>query len=93
MRRYLLIAFLLLSTMGNVVGKSAFRPGKDYALFFANDDYSNNPQFKDLKNPVRDAEAIEQELKEMFGFKLTYIPTTPKRRSTKSYKNGNKSFL
>ncbi len=46
----------------------ALRPGKDYALFFANDDYSSHPGFGNLKNPVKDARAIARELEEMYGF-------------------------
>ena len=45
-----------------------FRPGKDYALFFANDDYRSHPDFGNLKNPVKDARAIARELEEMYGF-------------------------
>ena len=44
------------------------RMGKDYALFFANDDYRANSSFDNLKNPVKDAYAIEKELREMYGF-------------------------
>ncbi|MCB9294092.1 MAG: caspase family protein [Lewinellaceae bacterium] len=44
------------------------RPGKDYALFFANDDYRSHPDFGNLKNPVKDARVIARELKEMYGF-------------------------
>lgn len=43
--------------------------GNNYALFFANDDYRTPPGLSDLKNPVRDALAIEKELKEMYSFK------------------------
>jgi len=46
----------------------AVRKGKDYALFFANDDYSSHPGFGNLKNPVKDARAIARELEEMYGF-------------------------
>ena len=71
MIRIVLLAIALIYGFSNsVLGKtnSQFRPGKDYALFFANDDYRTNPQFNNLKNPVKDAEAIADELKEMFGF-------------------------
>lgn len=65
MKNYLPFFFcLLVSTME----ASTYRPGKDYALFFANDDYNVNPHFRNLKNPVKDAKAIEKELKEVFGF-------------------------
>ncbi len=44
------------------------RPGKDYALFFAMDDYSGTPGFSSLKNPGKDADALAGELKAMYGF-------------------------
>jgi len=44
------------------------RKGKDYALFFAVDNYRSTSAFQDLKNPVRDAEAIAKELREMYDF-------------------------
>ena len=52
-----------------------------YALFFANDNYEENPKFKDLKNPIRDAEVLEKELREMYGFE------------TKIYRNSSKSEI
>ena len=42
------------------------------ALFFAIDDYSDNPVYGDLSNPIKDVAAIAGELKEMYGFS-TYI--------------------
>lgn len=47
---------------------STFRPGKDFALFFANDDYAQNRDFENLKNPVKDAKAIAKLLESDFGF-------------------------
>ena len=44
------------------------RTGKDYAIFFANQDYRSHPNFGNLKNPIKDAKAIAQELEEMYGF-------------------------
>ena len=50
------------------------------ALFFAVDDYSNNREFTNLKNPIGDAEAIAKELREMYGFETVIYknPTTDK---------------
>ena len=46
------------------------RTGKDYALFFANDNYHNNADFNNLKNPIKDAAAIARELRDMYGFSV-----------------------
>lgn len=43
---------------------------KDYALFFATDNYDN---WSDLVNPVYDATTIAQELKEKFGFDVEVV--------------------
>ena len=50
------------------------------ALFFAVDDYSNNREFSNLRNPIGDAEAIAKELREMYGFETVIYknPTTDK---------------
>ena len=44
-----------------------FRQGKDFAIFFANDTYESK-DWKNLKNPIKDAEAIALELEEIYGF-------------------------
>lgn len=54
----------------------AFRPGKDYALFFAIQDYK---EWSDLKNPISDAEAVANELKEEYDFEVEIV-----RNPTKS---------
>ena len=43
------------------------RTGKDFALFFAVNQYDDSG-WQDLRNPVRDAQAIAKELEEMYGF-------------------------
>ena len=53
-----------------------YRPGKDYALFFAVDDYRDNNKYNNLRNPIKDAKALAKELKEMYGFE-TYIYENP----------------
>ena len=58
----------------------SFRPEKDYALFFANDDYSGHPNFKSLKNPVRDAQALAKELKEMYDFETRVYANYTKKK-------------
>ncbi|MEM0993680.1 MAG: caspase family protein [Bacteroidota bacterium] len=57
-----LISFLLFASSK---AASDFRKGKDYALFFAVQDYQ---EWGDLKNPIRDAEAVARLLKENFDF-------------------------
>ena len=47
-----------------------FRSGKDYALFFAVQDYSEWP---DLRNPISDAETIAKELRKNYGFKTEVV--------------------
>ncbi|MCB0562166.1 MAG: caspase family protein [Lewinellaceae bacterium] len=67
----LLPFYMLCSVFGlarNEDYRHVVRPGKDYALFFANDDYRSHPDFGNLKNPVKDARAIARELEEMYGF-------------------------
>lgn len=48
--------------------------GNNYALFFANDNYQNNSDFGNLKNPVTDATAIAEELQDMYGFTTKVYP-------------------
>ena len=55
------------------------RIGKDYALFFAVDDYSNaSPTFTNLRNPIKDATEIAWELEKMYGFE-THIYRNPSK--------------
>ncbi len=46
------------------------RPGKDYALFFAVEDYRH---WNNLNNPISDAEAIAAELKTKYGFTIEIV--------------------
>ncbi|MFZ4428511.1 MAG: caspase family protein, partial [Saprospiraceae bacterium] len=85
MQKYLqlLIILLLLSgTSRKTAGPvPAFRPGKDYALFFAVSDYSNaGPYFGNLRNPIKDAKDIEKELKDIYGFE-TMVYENPTRET------------
>ncbi|MDX1941750.1 MAG: SUMF1/EgtB/PvdO family nonheme iron enzyme [Saprospiraceae bacterium] len=68
MEFYLNILFLILLLNNEKELKPSPRPGKDYALFFAIDDYSGTPGFTSLKNPGKDADALAGELKAMYGF-------------------------
>ncbi|MFN7119641.1 MAG: SUMF1/EgtB/PvdO family nonheme iron enzyme [Saprospiraceae bacterium] len=74
------LAFLLLLFLFDD-GKNIeilYRPGKDYALFFAIDDYSGTPGFSNLKNPGKDADALAGELKAMYGFETEVHKNLPK---------------
>ncbi len=62
------VLFTLVQWTSKSFARESGRPGQDYALFFANDDYSANPKFADLRNPVRDVQAISDELQQMYGF-------------------------
>jgi formylglycine-generating enzyme required for sulfatase activity len=50
------------------------RSGKDYALFFAVEDYEN---WSDLKNSIKDTEAIAKVLQEQYGFEDIRIEPNP----------------
>ena len=45
------------------------RKGKDYALIFAVDSYEDS-NWRPLKNPISDAEAIAEELREVYDFEV-----------------------
>ena len=65
-----LSSLLWMILVGILFTSSTFQPtrkGKDYALFFAVDSY-DDPGWTDLKNPIRDAEAIAKELEEVYEF-------------------------
>ncbi|MCO6476413.1 MAG: SUMF1/EgtB/PvdO family nonheme iron enzyme [Phaeodactylibacter sp.] len=47
------------------------RPGKDYALFFAVEQYQEWPM---LHNPIDDAEEIAKDLRELYGFNTEVVP-------------------
>ncbi len=65
---FLIVLFHLIIGSSSALSWPHSREGQDYALFFANTNYQNNPDFGDLKNPIRDAETIAKELREMYGF-------------------------
>jgi formylglycine-generating enzyme required for sulfatase activity len=61
------ILLMLACLLAQSLGAQSYT-GKSYALFFANNDYSGNPEFDSLRNPIKDAEAIAKELREMYGY-------------------------
>ncbi len=61
----LILAVLTSFTPIAIPREKAFRPGKDFALFFA---VSNYDQWPDLQNPIKDAEAIAGDLKKYYAF-------------------------
>ena len=72
-----LIRITARDTLGNVSEKEItvyhsqyVREGKDYALLFAVDDYDDWPE---LQNPVSDAESIQHDLEELYGFQTELI--------------------
>ena len=46
------------------------REGRDFALFIAIDEYD---KWTDLRNPIRDAEAVAKELEEEYGFETEIL--------------------
>jgi len=50
-----------------------FRAGKDYALFFAVNDYAADSGFGDLTKPIANAEAIATELHDHYGFETEVV--------------------
>ncbi|MBK8426108.1 MAG: SUMF1/EgtB/PvdO family nonheme iron enzyme [Lewinellaceae bacterium] len=65
----LFAAFALSSSAPN----ASLRPGKDYALFFAVNDYAPDSGFDDLSKPIENAEAIAKELRERYGFQTEIV--------------------
>lgn len=64
--RYLLLALIVSFCLGTVAAEpNPTRPGKDYALFFAVDDYT---AMNDLQNPIRNARDIAAVLSHQYGF-------------------------
>jgi hypothetical protein len=59
------------SDAGHVV-----RPSKDYALFFAVDQYDH---WADLANPVADVDAIAKDLKNLYGFETEVVPNPDRK--------------
>ena len=63
------------------------RKGRDFALLIASNTYD---QWPELKNPIPDAEAIEEELKNYYGFETRLIRNPTKAEivaALKTYKN------
>lgn len=71
--------------------KTAFRPGKDYALLFAVETYSNG--WKPLQYPIDDAEAIAKDLQSLYGFQVELV-RNPSRKQIreKLLEYGRKTF-
>ena len=66
-----LLFLLCLTGLGLVLpGDASPREGKDFALFIAIDEYDN---WQDLNNPVRDAEAVAEDLRTNFGFETEIL--------------------
>lgn len=76
MKRVILSLFLILTLWFNLLANTN-REGKDYALFFAVDNYQDEG-WTDLRNPVRDAQAIANELEENFQFETTVYKNSTK---------------
>ncbi|HRI62000.1 MAG TPA: caspase family protein, partial [Saprospiraceae bacterium] len=76
------LLFLLLGTFALNSGSTfhqneTLRHAKDYALFFAVNDYDH---WEDLTNPISDVEAIAKDLKDLYGFE-TEIVRNPDRKA------------
>ena len=67
----LLLAVFLLS--GSTVKNVSLRPNRDYALFFAVNDYAPDSGFDDLAKPIENAEAVAKELRERYGFQTEVV--------------------
>jgi Caspase domain len=63
--------------------RKIIRQNKDYALFFAVSDYQSDSTYADLQNPVKDAEALSQELTQRYGFR-TEVLKNPTRSQIKA---------
>jgi len=81
--RYLLLflpLYTLLSFSGQPHATRVFRPGKDFALFFAVNQYKN---WGPLKYPISEAEAIAKDLHDLYGFD-TLIVRNPTKAEIKA---------
>ena len=74
MKRRLLFLVLSFFLFLNAVPapKTALRPGKDRAIFFAVEKYQNG-KLTNLQNPVKNAREIAAELKKRFGFEIEVL--------------------
>jgi formylglycine-generating enzyme required for sulfatase activity len=74
---FFLVGFLFLAaTSPNTTRLPHFRPGKDYALFFAIENYSNG--WSKLQYPIDDAEAIANDLRNLYGFQVELLRNASK---------------
>jgi len=64
------LAWYLACTLALPFDSPPTREGKDFALFIAIDEYDS---WTDLRNPIRDAEAIAQELEKEYGFETEIL--------------------
>ena len=87
-RIVLLAISFIYGISNNVLGNThnSFRKGKDYALFFAVDDYAGNSEFSNLRNPIKDARAIAKELEEMYGFETMVYENPSQQKVFRSFK-------
>ena len=69
----LLLPVFALVLGGSTVKYESLRPNKDYALFFAVNDYQAGSGFEDLSKPIENAEAIAKELRERYGFQTEVV--------------------
>lgn len=68
-----------------VARNSALDDLKYYALIIANEDYENDDFARDLKTPVRDAEAIASVLRERYGFQVKILRNADKETLEKEF--------
>lgn len=74
---------------------------KDYAVLFASNRYTNLPPDKQLENPVPDAHAIAEELRDHYGFQVEVVEnpsvdtiiTTLKRYADIQYGSGDQLLV
>ena len=77
------IVIFSLLIFSNYVFGQLHRQGKDFALFFAVDDYPEGSSWRDLKNPISDAEALADILKLHYGFE-TEIHRNPTKKDIRA---------
>lgn len=68
----LLLLLPFLSAQTNQTRRE-LRSNRDYAVFFAVNDYQPDSGFEDLNKPIENAEAISKELKERYGFETEVV--------------------
>jgi hypothetical protein len=70
------------STNNYILYDELKRRSKDHALLIATDDYKNYG-YEKLKNPIRDAEAIGKNLKNIYGFECETVKNPTKQQFLK----------